>query len=76
VTPFRRPTYDYIWSGRRVGSAKNPIGSTAIDDGEFDFPILTRNDNVIIEITSDSFLPVALLGAEWECYFTTRSQRM
>jgi len=76
VTPFRRPTYEYVWSGRRVGSARNPIGSTAIDGGEFDFPILAKNDNVTIEFVSNSFLPVSLLGAEWECYFTTRSKRM
>jgi len=76
VTPFRRPTYEYVWAGRKVGSARNPIGSTAIDGGEFDFPVLARNDNVSIEFVSDSFLPVSLLGAEWECYFTTRSKRM
>jgi len=76
VTPFRRETYRYIFSGRKVGSAKNLIGDIAIESGSFSFPVLARNTDVDIEIINDSYLPAAFLGAEWEAYFTTRSKRV
>lgn len=76
VTPFRRDTYTYIYSGRTVGSARSLIGEMSISDGTFKFPIMARNSEVTIDIVNDSFLPASLLSGEWEAYFTTRSERM
>ncbi|HCL3314572.1 TPA: hypothetical protein N2A14_002580 [Pseudomonas aeruginosa] len=76
VTPFRRDTYRYTFSGRVVGSGKNLIGQVSIEQGKFSLPIMAKNDNVTIEIVNDTFLPCYFLSAEWEAYYTIRSQRL
>lgn len=76
VTPLRRDTYRYIFSGRVVGSAKNMIGDVAIDAGRFDFPIMAKNDLVTVELVNDTFLPCAFLSAEWEALYVIRSKRL
>lgn len=76
VTPFNRPTYSYICTGRVVGSAKNVIGDVALEAGRFTFPVLSKNDLVTIEIVNDSPLPCSLLSAEWEGLYVTRSKRL
>jgi hypothetical protein len=76
VTPAGRDTYTYVFSGRTLGSFLDPLGEIGINDGTFKFPVLAQNTQVKIEIVSDSFLPCALLGAEWEGLFVIRSRRM
>lgn len=76
VTPTRRGTYTYIFSGRVVGSGKNLIGKVSIEEGKFRFPIGAKNDQVTIEIVNDSFLPCHFLSAEWEAFYAIRSQRL
>lgn len=76
VTPYRRDTYQYVFSGRIVGSARNALGKISIEDGIFPVPLMAKNDQVEIKLINESFLPSAFLSAEWECYFTTRSKRM
>jgi hypothetical protein len=76
VTPFRRNTYEYIFSGRVVGSGKNLIGRVSIEQGKFKFPVAAKNDQVQIEIVNDTFLPSYFLSAEWEAFYTIRSRRL
>lgn len=76
VTPFRRETYRYTFSGRVVGSGKNILGDTSIEQGKFPFPVAAKNDQVTIEIVNDTFLPCFFLSAEWEAFYTIRSQRL
>lgn len=76
VTPYKRDTYDYVFSGRVVGSGQNVIGKVPIERGKFRFPIMAKNDQVEIEIVSDSFLPCHFLSAEWEGFFILRSKRL
>lgn len=76
VTPFRRETYEYVFSGRKLGSARNLIGDISIDSGTFQFPIMARNTEVTIEIVNDSYLPASFLSSEWEAYYSTRSKRL
>ena len=54
VTPLYRDTSDYIFTGRILGSGSNILGQVAIESGEFTFPVLARNDQVIMEIISDT----------------------
>lgn len=42
VTPFRRETYRYTFSGRVVGSGRNVLGQVAIEEGKFSFPSWPR----------------------------------
>lgn len=76
VTPFRRDTYTYIFSGRVVGSGKNLIGRVAVEQGKFTFPVAAKNDQVTIELVNDSYLPCFFLSAEWEAFYTIRSRRI
>ena len=76
VTPYQRPTYQYVFSGRKLGSAKSPLGVVSIDDGNFPFPVLARNSDVTIDLINDSYLPASFLSADWEAYYTTRSKRV
>ena len=76
VTPFRRDTYRYVFSGRVIGSAKNVIGQVAVDKGRFAFPIMSKNDMVTVDIINDTFLPCSFLSAEWEALYVIRSKRL
>lgn len=76
VTPLRRQTYTYPFTGRVVGSARSPIGRLALETGTFAFPIRTRNMDAIIDLVNDSPWPSRLLNAEWEGVFTPRGKRV
>lgn len=76
VTPYGRPTYSYVFSGRIVGSGRNPLGDISVEDGTFRFPVMSKNDQVIIELANDTFLPSYFLSAEWEAFFAIRSKRL
>lgn len=76
VTPYGRDTYRYVFSGRVVGSGRNPLGDISVDDGTFRFPIMSKNNQVVIELANDTFLPSYFLSAEWEAFFVIRSRRL
>lgn len=76
VTPYRRETYTYTFSGRVVGSGENVIGDVSIEDGRFKFPVAGKNDQVTIELVNDSFLPSYFLNADWEGFYHLRSRRI
>ncbi|HHK0424572.1 TPA: hypothetical protein ACQQIU_002744 [Pseudomonas aeruginosa] len=76
VTPFRRETYRYTFSGRVVGSGRNVLGQVAIEEGKFSFPVMAKNDQVEIELINDSYLPCFFLSAEWEAFYVIRSRRL
>jgi hypothetical protein len=73
VTPEGRDTSSYIFTGRLVGDAGNPLGEVALRSGRFSFAILSKNDRVILEISSSEILPFRLTSLEWEGNYTKRS---
>jgi hypothetical protein len=76
VTPFRRRTYRYPFTGRIVGSARNLLGAPSLNTGTFSFPIRTSNLNTEVVIINDSPMPSRFLNAEWEGVYTPRSRRV
>ena len=42
----------------------------------FSFPVMTSADNMAIGIQTQSYVPVAFYGAEWDGYMTMRSRRI
>lgn len=76
VTPEGRPTNVYTSTGNVLNSTNTTIQDVNIIDGTFRFPIQSRNDKVDISITSSSYLPCSFQSAEWEGYYTIRSQRI
>lgn len=72
---YRDPA-DATFTGRILGAGSNLLGAVALATGKFTFPVLSKNDRVTIEISSDSFLPMHLLSLDWEGLYHARSKRM
>jgi hypothetical protein len=75
VSPKNRDTSVVVFTGRVLGSVNNTLGSVPLETGTFRVPVLAKNDQVVIELISDSFLPCAFQSAEWEGYYVLRSGR-
>jgi hypothetical protein len=76
VSPYNRGTYTYTFSANTLGSLQSILGEVSIEGGRFNFPIMSRNTQVDIEIVNPSFLPSYFLSAEWEGFYTRRSERL
>ena len=76
VTPEGRTTGTYDMTGQILNSTTTTVEDINIVSGTFRFPIQSKNDRVNIEIQSDSHLPCNFQSAEWEGYYTIRSQRI
>ena len=76
VTPEGRTTNTYEYTGVVLNKPDSTIGDVPLDDGTFRFPIQSKNDRVTINIKSDSYLPCAFQNAEWEGFYTLRSNRI
>ncbi len=71
---YRDPS-DSTFTGRVLGAGSNLLGAVALASGEFRFPVLSENTKVKITVSTDSFLPMRLLSAEWEGFYNARSRR-
>lgn len=76
VTPSFRPTSTYTFTGREMGHGANRIGAIPLYTGTVKCPVLSLNTQVKISVSSDSFLPFALVSAEWEGFYNTRSHSL
>ena len=76
VTPFRRPTKRYKYTGKIVGSAQNLIGAPTLETDVFRFPIMASTKDLQIEIASKAHLPVKIQSAEWTGRFVLTTQRV
>lgn len=74
VTKTRRPPRHKKFTGRRIGSIRAVLGKVSLDSGVFPFAIKGKSKQTDIEITSDSFLPVKLLSAEWEGTYSAKGR--
>jgi hypothetical protein len=71
-----RDIRDTAFTGRVLGAGSNLLGAVALASGEFRFPVWAENTKVTITVSSDSFLPMHLLSAEWEGFYHSRSRRI
>lgn len=76
VTPAFRDTYEYNFTGRILGAGNAVLGTASLETGRFKVPVLSKNDQVTIEIVSDHFLPCSFMSAEWEARYTARTRRL
>ena len=72
---YNPSSYMYGFNGRNLGEEENLISAPAIDTGEYQVPIFSRNDRVTIQIRSDSYLPFCILSAEWTGIHVIKSRR-
>jgi hypothetical protein len=70
-----RDAVTYQNEQRIVGIMGDTAGSRPIAAGRFSFPIMGRNTDTSITITTDSIYTVAFNAAEWEGAYTTRNSR-
>lgn len=75
ITPSHTGETSSYPLGIRLGTVNSVIGTPPISSGTFKVPILAKNDEVTITIENDTHLPSHLLSAEWEGFFTLRSDR-
>lgn len=72
VTPLYRETYKNHYQCV-LGSGEAVIGQLYKADGKFDAPVMSKNNQVQIKLTTDSILPLCLVSAGWEGYYVCRS---
>lgn len=74
VTPVGRSMYTYTYLPNVLGQSFT-VGLVNLVTGRFRVPIQAKNDQVTIDIVSDSHFPCSILSIDWEGEFTMRSQR-
>ena len=75
VTPELRSTFTHTMNGRTVAGSLI-VGSNPIVTGQFSFPILSKNDQVTVDLVNSSPLPCRFLAAEWTGVFTSKSSKV
>lgn len=76
VECFDKETYEYVMTARLLGSGRNKIGLTALETGQFKFPVQSLSSNCSISIETELPMPVALIGAGWEGVYYKRATRV
>jgi hypothetical protein len=66
--------YEYPFSGVIVGASI--IGPPTPQSGEHEFEVGGQSTHVTVRLSSSSFLPFTMVGAEWEGFYVGRSQRV
>jgi hypothetical protein len=78
VTPINAvypTTYEYLCNNQVMGTTTSAVNYDSLRDGTFRFPILSKNDQVIIKLVNDTPHPCALLSMDVEAQYVSRSQR-
>ena len=68
VTPVARDASTTTFTGTIVGSGL--AGRVNLEDGDYEFAVLSRNEGLIVSLTNDSHLPSNFVNAEWLGYYT------
>jgi hypothetical protein len=75
-TPHARQTYTSVFSGFRVGSAGDQLGSLSLDSGEFRVAANGAGELLDIEIVGTTPWRVRFSTLEWEGSFRPKKRRM
>lgn len=73
VTPVGRGAQVYEFNPWEGGSYLG--AGSAVQDGTFTFPVMSRADNVDIELINDGFLPATFIRAEWKANFVPKARK-
>ena len=76
VTPNNRDLSTTIMNGYVIGTATSIVGKPAISSGTLRVPVQCRNTEFVMDIKSNSHLPVYIADAEIEGYYHSRSRRI
>lgn len=64
---------DFIFSGMLLGTDSTTMGVIPVSSGIFKVPIISKNEDIDIIVTNDSFLPSTFLNYDWLGDFNTRA---
>lgn len=73
VTAPGRDAFTHKFTGRILGSALNTIGTVPFETGNFKKLILADARGLKLEVVSNSYLPMAITGADWEGNYVVRT---
>ena len=73
VTAPGRDAFNHVYTGRILGSPLNKIGTIPFETGNFKKLILADSKDLKLELISDSYLPCAFTGADWEGNYVVRT---
>lgn len=84
VTPRNRDTFETTYrdtasttfTGKQLGDSTLKVGTVTIATGKYRLPIFSDSVTTVISVLSDSPLPVAIQGAEWEGVLVTKSKHI
>ena len=76
VTPNNRDKSTTIMNGYVIGTSSSLVGQPAISSGTLRVPVQCRNTEFVMDIKSNSHLPVYIADAEIEGYYHARSRRI
>jgi hypothetical protein len=76
VKPTNRNENKYVFTGRIFASANNLLDTMPFDTGEFRFPVMSKNTDVVIKLTSDKPFPCAFGSIEWDAMYYPRTKRI
>ena len=71
ITPKARDTVTEIFNGTVVGSGS--INVVNLEDGDYTFAVQSRNEGLVVKLTSDEYLPCHFINAEWQGYYNQTS---
>lgn len=62
----------FVFSGMLLGTTSTTFGVIPISDGIFKVPLISRNEDIDINIINDSYLPSTFISYDWIGDFTAR----
>lgn len=76
VTPTGGTTRTLEFNGRIVGDAGNTPDLIPLDSGMFEFPILSKNDEVVVELVNGKPYKCSFGALEWSAMYRPKSRRV
>ena len=65
---------DFEFTGKIAGTVSATIGKMSVSNGTYLIPVISKNDEVKITITNNSYMPSCFLSMEWLGDLTIRGQ--
>ncbi|MDO8839651.1 MAG: hypothetical protein Q7V31_12060 [Parvibaculum sp.] len=74
VEPAFREVSRTLYTGHTLGDGAAILGSPVVDSGDVLVMVMSKNDQVRIDLVNDSYLPSTFISAEWTAEFTPKSK--
>lgn len=75
ITPNQRDLQVFQFPNRPLGLSGFRIGQQLVTDGKTRFSVMSKSDQVLIELVNDSHLPSIFQALEWTGVFTMQARR-